>query len=348
LGSELLTSPNLVPTWAVTPVYESDFSSDADTWADTSADTPTISFNQTVGGKDACLKVTDAGGSDLVQIGRAATRVAATFYKITMDVFCETGSTLGAAGFMGAGKATACTTNALTRNSGNNVVLGADNAWKSITIYTDAGANTALDLTVFTAADGSTGDELAGAKFIAFKDIKIYAMTNQAAWTHGTANDDFLWDFANEEADKVVNNTTALTSNDVVDVFENDMYRSSYVHTRSATGVTTTFGGTTLDTTPSAGTFTEIFGITTDGTSNLVFTADATLVGTIDTTSLKKLEGVNLGTYFLKDSIRSGTTLPYVRKFETKQPYSTEGWMLYATTGGSACIMDMTMTYEVM
>ena len=351
LGAELLTAPNFVPTFSSTAAYESDFTADTDSWLDSGAGDMVASFNQTVGGKTGCLKMTADVGGDPFQMSRAATRVAATHYKITFDVFCETGSTLGNADFIGVGKTTASTTNALTRNTGNNIIFGADNAWKSVTLYSDAGADTALDLCAFTAKDGSTGSLLAANKFVAFKDIKIYAQetASAAAWTGTMADDDdFLWDYRNAELDKVVDNTNAVTSNNLGGVVAGDLYATSYVHVRSATGVTVTFGGTTLDAAPAAGTLVQATPITTTAaSSNLVFTPDATLVGTIDTASVKKLGGVNTNSPYLKDSILTAVTTPHVIEFSTKQPWSTSGWLLYATSAGSSSLMDMSLVYEV-
>lgn len=345
LGPELLTAPNFVPTFSSTAAYTSDFSADADSWADTTADNPTIAGNQTVDSVTECLKVTDAGGTDAFQIGRAATRVAATHYKVTFQYYAEAACGLS---FLAMGKTGAVTTNALTRNSGNNHTV-VEGAWTTCTLYSDAGASTALDIVAVTAKDGDTGDAFGGGKYIALKNIQIFPMTNQTAWTGTMADDDdFLWDYRNTELDKIVNNINAVSSNNCGSVVAGDLYANTYTHVRSATGVTVTFGGTTIDTDPAAGTYTGINAVTTSAaSSNLTFTPDATLVGTIDTCSLKKIGGLRLDDYFLKDSIRSGTAAPWVKNFDSKQPYSTTGWALYGTSGGAACIMDMTMTYEV-
>jgi len=353
LSAEKLTAPNLVPTFSSTAAYDTSLAgawdTDADDWVDTGADNPTVARAATIGGRADCLKITDVGGTDAIQIGRPATRVAATFYKITFEAFYETGGGVGAgAAFWGVGKTTACTTNALTRNGGNNQATGADNAWEDVVLYSDAGANTALDIALFTADNGATGAAFTGAgKYVAIRNLKIYAMTNQTAWTHGTADDDFLWDFRNAEADKIVNNTTALTSNQIGGAVAGDLYLSGFTHVRSATGVTVTFGGTTIDADPAAGTFADPFVVTTTGASNLVFTADATLVGTIDTCTLKKVGGCNVNTLYGKYAIPDVQTVPKRIEFHTKQPYSTSGWGVYATTGGAAVVMDITMLYEV-
>jgi len=347
LSSELLTAPNFVPTFSSTATYTSNFVASADSWADTTADNPTIAFNQTVSAVTGCLKVTDAGGSDAFQIGRAATRVAATHYKVTFQYFAETACGLS---FLAMGKTTAVTTNALTRNAGNNHTV-VENAWTTCTLYSDAGASTALDIVAVTAKDGATGDAFGGGKYIALKNIQIFPQetASAAAWTGTMAdNDDFLWDYRFAELDKIVNNTNAVSSNTILPLpIVGDLYATSYVHVRSATGVTTTLFGTTLDANPAAGTFSQVVPVVTVASNKLVFTPNATLVGTIDTASVKKLEGVNITTPYLKDAILTAVVDPHIIEFSTKQPWSTDGWLLYATSAGASSLLDMSLVYEV-
>jgi hypothetical protein len=340
-GNELAASGNADATFSSVAAYESDFSVGVDSWADSGAGTPTLSGAETIGGKDDCLKVLADGGGDHLSISRPTTRVAATHYKITFDAFCQTGSTLGAAGFMGVGLTTAGTTNAMAHNSGNNVVFGADNAWKSFTVYTDDGADTALDLCAFTAATTDTGDEIAAAKYVAFKNIKIYPMTNQDDWTPVA---EWVWDYAAGDLSKIVNTASKVGQTIATAPVVGEVYQLQYTHVRSATGVTPTFGGTAGGADPAAGIVTEYI-VAASTSAELKFTADATLVGTVADVSLIKM-GDPLDPW-LQDSIRSGTTDPYYREFRTRQPYSVTGWSLYLTTGGGSCVMDATMIYEV-
>jgi hypothetical protein len=340
-GNELAASGAATALFSSVAAYESDFTAGVDSWADSGAGAPTLSGNETIGGVDDCLKVLADGGGDPLSISRAATRVAATHYKITFDAFCQTGSTLGNADFMGVGLTTAGTTNAIAHNSGNNVKFAADNAWKSFTLYTDDGADTALDLCAFTAQNADTGSLLAADKYVGFKNIKIYPMTNQDDWTPVA---EWVWDYAAGNLSKIVNTASKVGQTIAIAPVVGEVFQLKYTHVRSATGVTPTFGGTAGGADPTAGIINEYI-VAASTSAELKFTADATLVGTIDDVSLIKM-GNPLDPW-LQDSVRSGTTLPYYREFLTKQPYSVTGWSLYLTTGGGSCIMDAAIVYEI-
>jgi hypothetical protein len=165
------------------------------------------------------------------------------------------------------------------------------------------------------------------------------AFAADSGWTKGTG-----WTISSGAAHKVTAATTALSQTITPAPVAGDIYRLTYDLTETASGITPSFGGTNGGGDAGTGAIDEIIAAT-DATATLAFTADATAEVDVDNVTLKLYS--DLSAALIKDSIRSGTTAPYKRTFETKQPWSQTGFSLYATTGGASCIMDMVMVYEV-
>lgn len=190
------------------------------------------------------------------------------------------------------------------------------------------GANWAADVVLYL-DDTYTGTDL----------VTNGAFATDSDWTKGTG-----WTISSGAAHKVTAATTALSQTISPAPVAGDIYRLTYDLTETASGITPSFGGTNGGADAGTSSVDEII-VASDTTATLAFTADATAVVDIDNVTLKLYS--DLSAALIKDSIRSGTTDPYVRKFDTKQPWSQTGFSLYATTGGASCIMDMVMVYEV-
>lgn len=339
LGSELVTDGDMAPDLE-TASYTSDFTADMDGWADIPGAAMTATFNQTIDSVTGCAKFTaDAGGDASSWSIPGTWGVAGKAYEIKFDYFAETGGNMS---YWGGGVGADNNSIRFAEGAGQNPAV-VENAWTTVKLYVTGGAQGAtMYISAFTTAGGSTADTLAGTKYVAFKNATIRELTNMSSWTQG---EDWVVNFSAATATKGTNATTALAQTLTAPV-AGEIYKSVYTLTEAATGITPTFGGTTLLADAGAGTHVEYF-VAADATASLAFTADATAIVTITDVSMKKQTGINTSTYWLKDSIRSGTTLAYYREFDSKQPWSTSGWGLYLTTGGTSCIIDVTMTYEI-
>jgi hypothetical protein len=340
VGDELVTDGDMAPNLEDAS-YTSDFTSTVDGWTDIAGAAMTITANQTIDSVEDCLKCVADGGGDESSfvVGGEIWGVAGKAYELKFDYFAETGGNMS---FWGGGLGAGSTTIRFDEGAGQQVTV-VENAWTTAKLYITGGTEAAdIHLTAFTAKGGETADTLAANKYVAFKNVTIRELTNKASWTQG---EDWVVNFALETATKGTAATTALAQTLTAPV-AGEIYKSVYTLTEAATGITPSFAGTGMPADEGAGTFTEYF-VASDTTASLTYTADASAIVTLTDVSMKKMTGLGTGTYFMKDSIRSGTTLAYNRDFESKQPWSRNGWGLYLTTGGSACIMDLTMTYEV-
>jgi len=158
-------------------------------------------------------------------------------------------------------------------------------------------------------------------------------------WTKGAD-----WTIAAGVAAKAVNGTTALSQAINNPVVVGDYYQLTYTLVKTANGLTPSLAGDTAPADQLSGTHKPVL-LAASTVQTLAFTADATAVSTLDNISVVKFgSAVN---YWLKDSVRSGAVESYHRSFESKQPYSTNGWSIVATGAGAATIADLTVTYEV-
>lgn len=188
------------------------------------------------------------------------------------------------------------------------------------------GANFAADVQMYL-SETFTGDELVtNGTFAADTD-----------WTKGAD-----WTIAAGVASKATAGTTSLEQEITAPVV-GDIYKLSYGLTETASGITPSFAGDTAPADAGTGTHNPIL-VAASTEATLGFLADATAVVDLDNVSLIKY-GSNV-TYWMHDSIRSGTTDVYKRTFN-KQPWSKDGWSLYLTTGGASCILDVVITYEI-
>jgi hypothetical protein len=159
-----------------------------------------------------------------------------------------------------------------------------------------------------------------------------------SGWTKGTG-----WTIAANKASKATAATTALSQEITAPVI-GDIYQLKYGIVKTANGITPSFGGDTAPADVVTGSYVPVL-VAASAEATLAFTADATADCDLDDISLIKY-GSNV-TYVMHDTIRSGEAAQYKRTFETKQPWSRTGWSLYATTGGASCLLDITITYEV-
>jgi len=166
---------------------------------------------------------------------------------------------------------------------------------------------------------------------------------SDTAWTKGAD-----WSIAAGVASKVVNGATALEQ--AVSMANTpivgDYFQLTYTLTKTANGITPTFAGDTAPADVVTGTYYPVL-LAASTVRDLKFTADATAICDIDNVSLVKFGSSVAGSYWLKDSVRSGAVESYYRDFHSKQPYSTNGWSFVVTGAGAATIADLTVTYEV-
>jgi hypothetical protein len=190
-----------------------------------------------------------------------------------------------------------------------------------------SGADFAADVSVYLTKEFSNTELVTNGAFAADTD-----------WTKGTG-----WTIAAGVANKVTAATTALEQELLAPVV-GDIYQLSYGLTETASGITPSFAGDTAPADAGNGTHKPVL-VASSTEATLAFTADATAQVDVDNVSVKQY-GSNVS-HWLKDVIRSGQVLPYIRSFESKQPYSTNGWSLYATVGGASCLLNVTVVYEV-
>ncbi|MHA2068552.1 MAG: hypothetical protein ACXABY_29675, partial [Candidatus Thorarchaeota archaeon] len=197
IGSNLVSSGDFVPT--LTTAYTSDFTADADGWAANSGGDLAVAFNQTIGGVTGCLKVSSAAGSDFEIHRTPAARTAATHYKLVFDYY--TAAFAADTGYLGFGEGGACTTNASTvlHATGHNLLIVADSAWHtSQELFTWDGADTNLDLALFTAKNGQVQDVIAAGESIYFKNMVLSTISNQSDWTFAVDETEIGWDYFDE------------------------------------------------------------------------------------------------------------------------------------------------------
>jgi hypothetical protein len=342
MGSELVDSGNFTPVTG-DALYTSDFVPDVDGWTDIAGAAMTLTFNQTIDSVTGCLKCVADGGGDESSfvVGGEVWLAAGVTYELKFDYFAETAGNMS---FWGGGLNGASTTSNYATGSGQQIAV-VENAWTTCTQYITGGVENAdIHLSAFTAQDGQTADALAAGKYVAFKNVTIKEVTNNADWTLGATG--WTWILTDKVADKVVNGTTALAQT-LTTPAVGDLYQVVYTLTEAVAGVTPAYGGVTMAADAGAATHTSVIVATNSSNRVLTFTADATAVVTIDDISVKKMGGITNTNYMLRDSIREGVTTRYVRTFESKQPVSQTGFGLLAVQAGTACILDMVMVYEV-
>lgn len=345
IGTELLNSGDLIADDG-TVKYTSDFSTDADSWVENTNGDLTFTGVETQAGVANCLKVLADAGGDPMSIKRLATWTNATVYKVEFDYFAETGSGLA---YWALGENGDALLDGYDHDSGWHPAVTI-NKWDHVTLY-GLSDETEVQIMSTTTINGNTEDTLVGTKSVWLKNIVITPVSNIGDWTL-SAKADFSWDFANNVLDADAGaGGTATYAGPLVEVSIGGIYTmSATISSFVDNDLWLTVGGITGTDLTANGVWTQSPIAT--AITGFVVNADGDADGDIGDLSLiahKMSDGSN---FILADApyhttIRSGLLDPQGLKFP-KPLFCTEGFLLYLTAGGAACILDVNVFYEYM
>ena len=342
LGDELVDTLNITNP---TASYESDFTSTADGWVDNTANGVTYLANQEIGGVAGCLKMTADAGGDVFSIKKATQCTVGNYYKVTLDIYKEDDAAIA---FMGLGVEGDNWNLTVDHISGKNMACPAVTTWKTMTLYGKATA-TDLEIAAFTAAGGSTEDEITASKYVAIKDIKLYDITTQVDGWVPSAEAEFGWSGPDEglSCDAGAGGTATYTLAGTGVAESGELYQVSFdVDDWTAAIMTCTAVGDAAFTVPGAdGSYSFI--AESDGTDTIIFTADGDAEMTIENVSVKKITGGDSDNSIYKHTIRSGLLEGPANPFPVPIPVGNAGWWMQFSPGGAASALDVNVFYEI-